>query len=34
MAEEKTKWTGLDDDWLDNTRFPRDDSKTKVSLEP
>ena len=34
MLKEKTQWTGLDDDWLDDSRYPRDKSERLISLEP
>lgn len=34
MVQEKTQWTGYDDDWLDDTRYPRDKDERHISLEP
>jgi len=33
MVEEKTKWTGADDEYLDESFFPRDQSEKVVTLE-
>ncbi len=34
MIKEKTQWTGYDDDYLDDSTFPRDKSERLISLEP
>lgn len=34
MIKDKTQWTGIDDDWLDDSRYPMDKSEKLISLEP
>ena len=34
MKYEKTQWSALDDEWLDDSRFPQDKNDNKISLEP
>ncbi len=33
MVKAKTKWTGMDDDWLDDSELPKDHAENIVTLE-